>query len=363
MGISLQLVVWGLAIALVVQPCEPTKDAGTSKKPTGFPAYLWTDPEHVTSGWAYDLLRITRHYNPDLDIFVMSQITPSQAGELQRSPLAQWRAVEPFDGPDSRAARIYSSQKKIQAGGEPGHDPRIFQRFCWWADLAKAEGHTRVLTMDSDLALTSNIHESLANFTANVWTPRSWASQFVLWDVKALDAFCNFTADFLALPPAQRQAFYVKAYKQKHKQTHWYMSDMHLLERWLLDTADAKWPSRQISMKNTWNDVYEQETLETHGVWQAIVAMSYFKIQVNGTEIYNERCTHWREMYQWDDDETFGIVPVIPGLGQQYIAMHWQGKPCKKIVHKFYNDWHRNLQISTYRPRVVQEEADPYESK
>jgi hypothetical protein len=158
-----------------------------------------------TTPFSLDLLRITRLFNPvsQTKFFVLLdedylEKEPYYAQQLHRAqvelrPRSQYRQV------GSRALAYEALHVKFGVH----HSAQMESRFCEWADLAKAEGLDRVITIDSDVALYDDVDAIFKAFPEDIVTPCAACSQIVLWNTKALSNYCDGLIEFFLQPSDQ----------------------------------------------------------------------------------------------------------------------------------------------------------------
>jgi hypothetical protein len=146
--------------------------------------------------WITASLNITRIFNPTLPIYAITTEEVLQNSSTVKILLEQrvnLRLAEPYLKNGSRA-----HQYKVNRDRANATHPLISlaQRFCLYADMAKVQGHQRVLTLDADQTLFTNVHSRHLfphTMQYDVVAPTERCAQMVLWNsLEALDSFCDF---------------------------------------------------------------------------------------------------------------------------------------------------------------------------
>ncbi|KAG2483136.1 hypothetical protein HYH03_017982 [Edaphochlamys debaryana] len=174
---------------------------------------------------ALDLLRVSRLFNPTTRFYLLADLGVVEKNAYHQGQLAklnlQIRNSTGLRGPGSRAAQYdalhYQNANEL-------HPPEMLSRFCEMADLAKAEGLERILTVDADQGLFTDVYKAFQLYQEDIVTPCYQCSQIVLWSTKALDAYCDGLLTFWRLNETDRQELFTKYRTERD------FNDMHFLD-------------------------------------------------------------------------------------------------------------------------------------
>lgn len=156
-----------------------------------------TDAHCFERQFSLDLLRLTRLHNPTLEMYLMLETNYLDAHEYYRASINSLNIhIVPrkqYSGELSRSAQY------IRAHTDLGYhwQPDMMSRFCEVSDAVLALGLRRVLVMDSDVGLFTNINDQLKGYKEDVVTPCDWCSQIALYTSSALSNFCDAHIEFL----------------------------------------------------------------------------------------------------------------------------------------------------------------------
>jgi hypothetical protein len=109
--------------------------------------YLSGDLLREQQPWVTASLNITRMFNPTLPIYAVTTVEALQNSSTVQMLLEQrvdMRLAEPYLQQGSRAHQYEVNRNKANATYPM---VKLAQRFCLYADLAKVQGHQRILTL------------------------------------------------------------------------------------------------------------------------------------------------------------------------------------------------------------------------
>lgn len=177
--------------------------------------------------WKFDVARLTRLYNPFNAMYLMTplrDIDPRHYFHLASLRISV-RQIWHYNAPGTGTHEL----EQVSRTGFDGkrwdhHSLRNTQRWCLGATVAEVEGHDRILVMDQDVILLTNIDSLLERFNADIVSVRDYTSQFVYASKYGLQQLCQFSIDMFKGKHGKLEDHL------KHFNQEWSLHDMHIME-------------------------------------------------------------------------------------------------------------------------------------